>query len=234
MSTHGPQDGAPTQEPDGVPAPDLDAPAEPGASADPGPPLDAPPADTSAVAAEAAFEPPAAEAEFEPPAAEPEFERPPAAEPEFERPPAAEATFEPPAAEQAPDGAPQPTPAAPQGAPYGAPGVVQVSNEQALSTVTLNLWLSVVLGWISGLIFYLTERGKNELADKVHKANLNFQLLRLGAVLITIIPFIGWIVGGIASLVLLVFQILAAVSGPEEFKQGRVYKFPFNNLTILK
>ena len=78
--------------------------------------------------------------------------------------------------------------------------------------------------------------------------NLNFQLVRTivgvaAAIIPTVlgwIPFIGWflalIVGlalWVASIVLFVFAIIAAVKAPEEARAGRIYKFPFN-LELVK
>ena len=99
-------------------------------------------------------------------------------------------------------------------------------TNQGRSTLTLDYWLSVFFSWIPALIFFLTEKDKNKLMDEHTKELLNFNITRMIVGIITPIPFIGWIVGGIASLVLFIFAILGAVKGPEEYARGRTYQFP--------
>lgn len=99
----------------------------------------------------------------------------------------------------------------------------------ARNRITLNFWLSVFFTWIPALIFYLTEQDKSSRAMEFHKANLNFSLLRLFVGLFMIIPFVGWVLGGIAAIVLFVMHIMAAINAPKEYDQGApTYKFPFN------
>lgn len=113
----------------------------------------------------------------------------------------------------------------------------------AITTLTLNYWLSVFFTWIPALIFYIIERGKNATVDAHNRANLNFQILRtivgvaagLIPVILGVIPYLGGILGGLvgfvlwaASVVLFVFAIIAAVKAPVEARAGREYKYPFN------
>nr|WP_255622166.1 DUF4870 domain-containing protein [Tessaracoccus sp. OS52] len=120
------------------------------------------------------------------------------------------------------------------GAPaaYGAgqlnPAWTQGPTEAGASTVTLNYWLSVFFSWIPALIFYLSEKDKNALVADHVKENMNFQLTRVIAGLVATIPVVGWIVGGIASLVLFVFAVMGAVQGPQAYRSGRAYRFPFS------
>lgn len=119
-------------------------------------------------------------------------------------------------------------------APYGAgqfggqmvPGWNDGPTESGASTVTLNYWLSVFFSWIPALIFYLTEKDKNALVAEHVKENLNFQITRIIVAAVMIIPLIGWVVGGIATLVLFVVAILGAMQGPDTYRRGQVYKFP--------
>lgn len=104
------------------------------------------------------------------------------------------------------------------------------------STVTLNYWLSVFFVWIPALIFYLTEKDKGDrLATDYHRENLNFSLLRTGVYLLTwiVVPFdlLGLLLGmvlGLASLVLFVLHIIAAVKAPDGYRRGAPPEFVFN------
>lgn len=120
-----------------------------------------------------------------------------------------------------------PPPNAPQyQQPYGGP---MDDGPDAGNRITLNFWLSVFFTWIPALIFYLTEQNKTGRAMEYHKANLNFSLLRLFVGIFAVIPFVGWIVGGIASIVLFVIQIIAAINAPKQFAAGEpTYRYPFN------
>lgn len=94
-------------------------------------------------------------------------------------------------------------------------------------TVVLNYWLSVFFNWIPALIFFLTEKGKNSFADDFHRQNLNFSILRVIAIVLTFIPYLGFIFG-IAGVALFVIHIIAALNAPTAFRNGQLYKFPFN------
>ncbi len=99
-------------------------------------------------------------------------------------------------------------------------------SEQGRNTLQLDYWLSVFFSWIPSLIFFLTEKDKNKLMDEHTKELLNFNITRVIVGAVTAIPFIGWIVGGIGSIVLFVMAILGAMKGPDDYANGRVYQFP--------
>ncbi|RMB60119.1 DUF4870 domain-containing protein [Tessaracoccus antarcticus] len=99
-------------------------------------------------------------------------------------------------------------------------------TEQGRSTLQLDYWLSVFFSWIPSLIFFLTERDKNQLVDEHTKELLNFNITRVIVGAVTAIPIVGWIVGGIGSIVLFVMAIIGAMKGTEEYGNGRVYRFP--------
>ncbi len=99
-------------------------------------------------------------------------------------------------------------------------------SEQGRNTLQLDYWLSVFFSWIPALIFFLTEKDKNRLMDEHTKELLNFNITRIIVGAFTAIPIIGWIVGGIGSIVLFVMAILGAMSGPDEYANGRTYQFP--------
>ena len=99
-------------------------------------------------------------------------------------------------------------------------------SEQGRSTLVLDYWLSVFFSWIPALIFFLTERDKNRLVDDHTKELLNFSITRVIVGAVMVIPVIGWIIGGIASLALFVLAIMGAMKGPDEYANGRTYQFP--------
>ncbi|MDO5736298.1 MAG: DUF4870 domain-containing protein [Propionibacteriaceae bacterium] len=109
---------------------------------------------------------------------------------------------------------------------YNNPNYLAGPSEQGRSTLTLDYWLSVFFSWIPALIFFLTEKDKNKLVDEHTKELLNFNITRIIASAVMVIPVIGWIIGGIASLALFIVAILGALKGPEEYLQGRTYQFP--------
>lgn len=120
-------------------------------------------------------------------------------------------------------------------------------TEANVSTLTVNLWLSVFFAWIPALIFFLTEKGKNSTIDANNRTILNFQIMRtivgvayIVPAILGAIPYVGWIIASIlyfvlwaAQIVLFVFAIIAAVKTRDEVRAGRVYKYPFN-LELVK
>lgn len=123
-------------------------------------------------------------------------------------------------------------PAQPQ-AQYPAQGYPQQVPQQALaSTVQLNYWLSVFFTWIPALIFFVTEKRKNQLADEFHRQNLNFSLLRVICGIGTLIPYLG-ILFIIAGVILFIVHIMAAASAQSNFNRGMLPKFAFN-LNLVK
>lgn len=169
----------------------------------------------------------------EPPTAPPAPPAPPAA-PAESAPQQHEVPQPPPAPQYAP---PQPQyqapPAAGQAPPpggYQQPGVgYQQPVSNPLDNITLNYWLSVFFSWIPALIFFLIEKDKGDAkAYAFHRDNLNFSLLRVIVGLVAVIPYIGWIIGGIAALVLFIFHIIAAVKAPEAYRRNEQPPFIFN------
>lgn len=127
-----------------------------------------------------------------------------------------------------------PPPLPPQGQPYAAPqgqGQPQPAPyaQQApriAPDLGLVLLLSIFFGWIPALMLHLTERNNpNPVVRKAATDNLNFQLLRLVVTLVAVIPIIGWILGGIASIVFLIIAIIHAVKVPDEVRSGQYGKF---------
>ena len=121
----------------------------------------------------------------------------------------------------------QQAPAQPQHAQAAQAPQYQQGAVDPAGTVVLNYWLSVFFNWIPALIFFLTEKGKNSFADDFHRQNLNFSILRVIAIVLTFIPYLGFIFG-IAGVALFVIHIIAALNAPTAFRNGQLYKFPFN------
>lgn len=107
------------------------------------------------------------------------------------------------------------------------PNYLAGPTPQGQNTIQLDYWLSVFFSWIPSLIFFLTERDKNKLVDAHTKELLNFNITRMIVGAVAIIPIIGWIVGGIASIALFVFAIMGAMKGPEEYANGREFQFKY-------
>lgn len=152
-------------------------------------------------------------------------EQPQHVQPEQPVAPAAPATPEytaPPAAPAAPQHTAPPAGGYQQPAPAAAPA------DAAVSTITLNYWLSVFFAWIPALIFWIIEKDKgNQRANAFHVANLNFSLLRTGVgvaiFIIGLIPYIGWLIAlvlWLGQIVLFVFHIMAAAKAADNYRNG--------------
>lgn len=113
------------------------------------------------------------------------------------------------------------------------PNYLTGPSEQGRSTVSLDYWLSAFFSWIPALIFYLTEKDKNKLMDEHTKELLNFNITRMIVAAVMVIPILGQIFGGIASIALFVIAIMGALKGPDEYAAGRTYQFPLT-LRLIK
>lgn len=136
--------------------------------------------------------------------------------PQPEQPAAQQPQFEQPAAQPAP----------PAGG-YQQPAPVPASDPVA--NIQLNYWLSVFLGIIPALIFWLIEKDKgDQRATALHVSNMNFAILRLIVSLVWPIPVIGWIIGGLGGLVLFIFHLIAATKAADAYRTGQADPFIFN------
>lgn len=101
----------------------------------------------------------------------------------------------------------------------------------------LNYWLSVFFTWLPALIFYFTEKGKSELSDQYHRENLNFSLVRTGAIVASLlliwIPVLGQLLYLAAWLGGLILHIMVAAKAKERFANGEAPGFLFN-LKLIK
>lgn len=104
---------------------------------------------------------------------------------------------------------------------------VAYNQQSALTNLQLNYWLSAFFGW-PAIIFYFIDKGKSPLLDQHLKEVLNLGILRLICGVLVGVPVVGWLIGGVASLALLVIGIMGALAGPDAFRAGQPYKYPFN------
>lgn len=134
-------------------------------------------------------------------------------------------------------------PQQPQYAPPQQPQYAQQAAADPVSTITLNYWLSVFFSWIPALIFWIIEKDKgDQRATALHVANFNFSLLRtivyVATLIIGVVPYIGWLIAvllWIASVVLFVFHILAAVKAADAYRNPSASTDPFIfNVPIIK
>lgn len=124
---------------------------------------------------------------------------------------------------------------APPQQPQQPPQYAQQPVADPVSNITLNYWLSVFFTWLPALIFWIIEKDKgDQRATALHVANFNFSLLRtivgVGGWIIAMIPYIGWLVAilvWVASVVLFVFHIMAAVKAPEAYRNPQESTDPF-------
>lgn len=102
---------------------------------------------------------------------------------------------------------------------YQQPPAAPVANP--LTNIQLNYWLSVFFTWIPALIFYIIEKDKGDRrALEFHIANLNFALVRTGALIavwilgtvILFIPYIGWLISMLLWLAILGLAIVHLIS----------------------
>ncbi len=83
--------------------------------------------------------------------------------------------------------------------------------------------LCYVLLWISGLIFILLERENKFVRFHALQSIIVFGILMVASVLIGWIPFIGWLFGGLISILTLVLWVVLMVKA----YQGEMYKLPW-------
>lgn len=83
--------------------------------------------------------------------------------------------------------------------------------------------LCYVLLWISGLIFILLERENKFVRFHALQSIIVFGILMVASVLIGWIPFIGWLFGGLISILTLVLWVVLMVKA----YHGEMYKLPW-------
>jgi len=83
--------------------------------------------------------------------------------------------------------------------------------------------LCYVLGWISGLVFILIEKESNFVRFHAMQSIVTFGALTIVSIIISFIPFIGWILGWLISILGLILWIVLMVKA----YQGQRYKLPW-------
>ena len=83
--------------------------------------------------------------------------------------------------------------------------------------------LCYVLCWISGLVFILIEKENKFVRFHALQSIIVFGILTVASILIGWIPFIGWVIGGLISVLALVLWIVLMVKA----YQGEKYKLPW-------
>jgi uncharacterized membrane protein len=83
--------------------------------------------------------------------------------------------------------------------------------------------LCYVLGWITGLIFFLIEKKNKFVRFHALQSIIVFGVLTLALIVLGWIPIIGWVIGWIIWVLWIVLWILLMVKA----YQGEKYKLPW-------
>jgi uncharacterized Tic20 family protein len=109
-----------------------------------------------------------------------------------------------------------------------------------LSQADDKLWASLshfggILNFVPPLIIWLVLKDRGPLTNQEGKESLNFQItLAIGwvaygilSIILAFIPVVGWIIGTILWLLLLVSQIVFPIIGGVRVNGGGTYRYPF-------
>ncbi len=83
--------------------------------------------------------------------------------------------------------------------------------------------LCYVLGWISGLVFILIEKENKFVRFHAMQSIVVFGVLTVASIILNWIPFIGWVLGILISILALVLWIVLMIKA----YQGTKYKVPW-------
>jgi len=83
--------------------------------------------------------------------------------------------------------------------------------------------LCYVLGWVSGLVFFLIEKKNKFVRFHALQSIIVFGVLTLASIVLTWIPIIGWVIGWIIWVLAIVLWILLMVKA----YQGEKFKLPW-------
>ena len=83
--------------------------------------------------------------------------------------------------------------------------------------------LCYVLGWISGLVFFLIEKENRFVRFHALQSIIVFGILNIASILIGWIPIIGAVIGGLIGLLALVLWIILMIKA----YQGEKFKLPW-------
>jgi uncharacterized membrane protein len=82
--------------------------------------------------------------------------------------------------------------------------------------------LCYLLGWLTGIIFYLLEKNNEFVQFHARQSILTFLPLSILAFIISWIPFLGWIIGGLIWLLTLILWLVLMIKA----YQGDKFKLP--------
>lgn len=83
--------------------------------------------------------------------------------------------------------------------------------------------LCYVLGWVSGLVFILIEKENKFVRFHAMQSIVVFGVLTIASLILNWIPFIGWVLGTIISILAVVLWIVLMIKA----YQGTKYKVPW-------
>lgn len=83
--------------------------------------------------------------------------------------------------------------------------------------------LCYVLGWITGLVFILIEKENKFVRFHAMQSIIVFGAITVASIIFNLIPFIGWLLGVLLSILALVLWIILMVKA----YQGDKYKLPW-------
>jgi uncharacterized membrane protein len=83
--------------------------------------------------------------------------------------------------------------------------------------------LCYVLGWVSGLVFFLIEKKNKFVRFHALQSIIVFGVLTLASIVIGWIPFIGWVINMLIGVLAIVLWILLMIKA----YQGEKYKLPW-------
>jgi len=82
--------------------------------------------------------------------------------------------------------------------------------------------LCYVLGWITGIIFYIIENENKTVRFHAVQSIIVFLPLTIIVGIFQLIPFIGWVIGGLIGLLMLILWLILMLKA----YQGEKFKLP--------
>lgn len=83
--------------------------------------------------------------------------------------------------------------------------------------------LCYVLGWVTGLIFFILEKENQFVRFHAMQSIVTFGALTVVSIILSFIPFIGWILGWLLSVLGFILWIILMIKA----YQGQRYKLPW-------
>jgi uncharacterized membrane protein len=83
--------------------------------------------------------------------------------------------------------------------------------------------LCYVLGWITGLVFFLIEKENKFVRFHALQSIIVFGILSVASIVIGWIPFVGWVISALIGILALVLWIILMIKA----YQGEKFKLPW-------